>query len=340
MQFYGKISNLCEDLMKIKLINLILFFGLIWVAAPAFADNKSPYFLESQQPYFVGEIGAAWQFPSDHLPRGASVGNFHIAFWNILNKDYLYHIEENTQGLRDSSIITDNVPADPNDTLTVREMFIGQLIIDMINHPTHPRSLIGLEETHKDVHKYLQQHLPSPWKIATPPNQPFSQDIFLYDSEKFELIDLEAIQYTEKFPKTIFTITLLEKQSNQVFRFLQSHIPGGPVDSAAGCAKFAEEALRQYDPNLTMVLMGDMNQTPDVIQEALEKAAADAGISQPFDYLPIAYPSHINTKLKASWIDNFFIYSPDTSIVGSDQPEELFEDLRPLVQLLNDFNRQ
>lgn len=286
------------------------------------------------QPYFIGELGSRWQFPSDHLPRGATLGNFHIAFWNILNKNYLGHIEENTQGLRHSSILKDNVPVSPGESLTMREMMVGQWILEMVNHPTHPRSLIGLQETHADVQKYLRQELPSHWSIATPPNQPYSQDIFLYDSNVFDFVSLEAVRYSPQLPKTIFTLTLLEKESNQHFRFLQSHIPGGPINSIEGCAKFAQEALKQYDPSLTIVLMGDMNQSPNVIQAALEKGSAE-GV-QPFSYLPIAHPSHMNTKLEASWIDNFFIYSPNIQIQPSDLPEEIFNDLIPIVQLLQE----
>jgi len=313
--------------MKNKMLYLI--FCLLLATTSAFAT------IESHQPYYVGELGPSWQFPSDHLPRGATMENFHIVFWNILNKNYLGHIEENTQGLRHSSILTDNVRVEPNSSLTVREMKTAQMILEMINHPTHPRSLIALQETHKDVQKYLRQQIPETWKIATPPNQPNSQDIFLYDGELFELISIDAVKYSPEFPKTIFTLTLKEKNTNKVFRFLQSHIPGGPVNSAAGCAQFSQEALRQYDPALTIVLMGDMNQSPDVIQKALEKAAVEKGMPQPFTYLPIAHPSHMNTNMEASWIDNFFTYSPETTIVGSDNPEEVFDALVPIVELLN-----
>lgn len=320
--------------MKNKIISLFFIFSFLF--APCIHANNN-FDLESHQPYFVGELGASWQFPSDHLPRGATIGDFHIAFWNILNKNYLGHIEENTQGLRDSSILKDNVPVEAATPLTLREMRSGEMILEMVNHPTHPRSLIALQEAHPDVHEYLKQTLPSSWMIATPPNQPDSQDIFLYDGDVFELTKLEAIQYSPEAPKTIFTITLREKASNKEFRFLQSHIPGGPVHSIQGCAKFSEEALRQFDPSVTMVLMGDMNQSPKVIQEALEKAAQLNHRDQPFTYLLITHPSHINTKLEASWIDNFFIYNPDTAIQASDLPEEVLSGLAAIVQLLNDL---
>ena len=323
--------------MMNKTLKRLLFVVSFLVSIGVWGQGNDAY-LELHQPYFVGELADRWQFPSDHLPRGATVGGFHIAFWNILNKKYLYHIEENTQGLRYSSILEDNIAVQPGDPLTVREMISGELIIQMINHPTHPRSLLGLQEAHPDVQKYLKNRLPSYWTFATPPDQPESQDIFLYDSHVFEFVSLSAVKYSPRFPKTIFTITLREKASNKLFRFVQSHIPGGPINSAEGCAKFSEEVMQQYDPNITLVLMGDMNQSPDVIQNALEKAAECKGIGQPFSYLPIAHPSHVNTHLEASWIDHFFVSVPeDIQITASDFPGEICEDLVPIVKLLNDF---
>lgn len=319
-------------------INLfVLLSCVITIPCHALADTTKDY-----QPYYVGELGKAWQFPSDHLPIGATLDNFHIAFWNILNKNYLFHIEENTQGLKYSSILIDNVPFNKNATLTVREMIVGQQILEMINHPTHPRSLIALQETHGDVSAFLKAHLPPTWTILTPPNQPKSQDIFLYDTEIFEFIDLDAVIYTPEFPKTIFTLTLREKDSKKLFRFIQSHIPGGPTNSADACAKFSKEALRQYDPNLTIVLMGDMNQSPRIIQEALDEAAKELGSSQPYSHLPVKYPTHINTHLQASWIDNFFVFIPENqgSTQASHEPEELFNALVPIVKLLQNFPKE
>lgn len=322
---------LLEIFMTIKVIKLFLFFSLIFVS---FELSSMEGYKKSEQAYFVGELGANWQFPSDHLPRGATLGNFHIAFWNVLNKDYLFHIENNTQGLRESSILVDNVPVEPNKPLTVREMICGQMVLEMINHPTHPRSLIALQETHVDLQDYLKENLPAHWTIVTPEDQPNSQDIFLYNMDVFEFIDDVAVKYFSKSSATIFTLTLREIASNKVFRFLQSHIPGGPINSTEGCRKFSEEALKQYDPNLTIVLMGDMNQTQDVIQKALEKAAENKEIIQPFNYLPIAYPSHINTQLEATWIDHFFIYSSDTFTQASDDPEEMFASLATILELI------
>lgn len=293
-------------------------------------NSEVPYYSE---PYYVGKLGESWKYPSDHLPRGATVGNFNIAFWNILNKAYLKYIQQDTQGLRDSSILTENVAVSPNHTLTRREMATVEIVLQMIKHPTHPRSLIALEEVHPDVFKSLKQKLPQGWVIIPPPDQSNSEDFFIYDSSKFEFINSQAVKYNNHSQNTIFSLTLREKASHKTFRFVQSHIPGGP-HSAEGCAKFSAEALRQYDPNLTIVLMGDMNQSPNFIQKALETKSG--GQPQPYKYLPISYPSHVNTKQEASWIDNFFIYSKNTHIRASNLPEEICSSSAEMVNLFNE----
>lgn len=61
--------------MRSKIINFLAFFCFIFIASEIFGNNN---IVESRYSYFVGKLGASWQFPSDHLPRGATVGNFFI----------------------------------------------------------------------------------------------------------------------------------------------------------------------------------------------------------------------------------------------------------------------
>lgn len=302
----------------------------------------------ANKPYPVGELGELWQFPSDHLPVGMTLGSFHIALWNVLNKDYLGYIEQNTQGLKESLILRENVPINGEVSppfpvqrgLTFREALIGERILEMVNHPTHPRSLIALQEAHQDLVYGLKTSLPSSWVVVTPPNQSKSEDVFLYNSELFEVIGTKATPYPAKLSSTIFTLDLREKTSNQRYRFIQSHIPGGPA-SKESVAKFAEEALKQYQKDLTIVLMGDMNQSPSVIAQALTKVAENLTISQPYRHLPVPYPTHINTKCQAAWIDNFFVVAPkNQGSVKASNPEELFDSLKPIVDLLKNMQPQ
>lgn len=325
-----------------KLIKITFLLSCAFLSLPTFSFSdpslEISQSIEQNQPYFVGELGKDWQFPSDHLPIGLTLGSFHIAFWNTLNKDYLGHIASNTQGLRDSSILKDNIQVEINNPLTKRELTVANIIMEMIKHPTHPRSLVVLQETNPDLQDYLSKHIPSGWEIAFPLDQPISQDLFLYDTAVFNFISIDSVLYSDTAPKSIFTVTLEEKASGQIFRFLQSHVPGGPVKAKEGGEKFSREALRQFDPNLTIVLMGDMNQSPNVIQDILTNASIANGLpSSPYTYLPIDYPSHMNTHMQASWIDHFFVYSPDSEldIKGSDNPEDVANGLVPIVNLLN-----
>lgn len=326
-----------------ELTKLVLLLSCSFISVPALSFSElstelTQVSIEKNQPYFVGELGPAWEFPSDHLPIGLTLGSFHIAFWNNLNKDYLGHIEANTQGLKDSSILRDNVPLDLDNPLTKRELTIAKLVMEMINHPTHPRSLVALQETNADLQNYLSEQIPLGWVIATPLDQPVSQDLFLYDTAVFNFISIDSVLYAKTAPKSIFTLTLEEKATGKIFRFLQSHVPGGPLKSKEGGEKFSAEALRQFDPSLTIVLMGDMNQSPNVIQEILTTASINAGLpSSPYNYLSIDYPSHMNTHTEASWIDHFFVYSSDSvlNIKGSDNPEEVSSQLVPIAHLLN-----
>lgn len=309
-----------------------VFFSLLSMTS-VFADPQT------YDSYSIEKPESNWNMPSDHLPVGATLGDVHIAFWNILNKNYLNHIEEDTQGLRESLIMSENYSVSKNSSLTSREMISINIIDEMIHHPTHPRSMIALEEAHKDVVQYLNTHLPKNWVLVNPPGQSNSQDIFLYDSNVFELVQLDAVKYNPSQAKTIFTITLKEKQTEKRFRFVQSHIPGGPTSGAEGCEKFASEALRQFDPNLTIVLMGDMNQPPYIIQDALNKAAEKNSKNNPYRHLSIAYPTHVNTNCEAAWFDNLFVYNQNVSVSVSNNPEELCEALVDTAQLLKNSKK-
>jgi len=87
-----------------------------------------------------------------------------------------------------------------------------------------------------------------------------------------------------------------------------------------------------------------MNASPSTIQAALKKASVNAGLeTQPFHYVAIDHPSHMNTLLEASWIDNFFIYRKPKmpgKVLPSNNPEELHENLAPIVDLMRIYTIQ
>jgi hypothetical protein len=318
-------------LEKLMFFKLLLSFLFCVISLDVFANTQRQFsfHVDSCEPYFVGELGEAWQFPSDHLPVRLELGSFALVCWNILNKDYLNYIEMNTQGLRESSILKDHRLVE-GQTLTVRENMILSQIFEMMQS----NSLIALQETHEDVFHFLCTHLPPGWDVITPPGQVYSQDIFLYNCTEFDFVGIDAEFYTPGMPKTIFTLTLLEKSSAKLYRFIQSHIPGGPIQAAAGCAKFAEASMRQFDPSMTMVLMGDMNQPPAVIQAALEKVAQGM-TTQPFKSIAIPYPTHVNTNFEAAWFDHYFVHTPEESPeIKASEAKAVLKSLVPVVDLL------
>lgn len=176
---------------------LILTFGITISNAEVSKPSKYPD-IENHfnDPFSIGgETSKSWNFPSDHLPTGLKVDNFHIAFWNILNKKNIHNVEKDSQRLKNSLT---NIKLEKINSLTFRENQIYEQIKEMMQHPKHPRSLIALQETHEDFLNYLTFNLPDNWVIITPPDQPISQDIFLFDSNVFDFVDVEAIKYNEK----------------------------------------------------------------------------------------------------------------------------------------------
>jgi hypothetical protein len=329
--------------MKLKkiifyLLSLLTSTGFINFVYPQSYMAPPPIEEHFEDPYFIGEMGRDWNFPSDHLPIGAKVGDTHIAFWNVLNKKYLHQIEKNGQGLKNSSILKDNLPLHSKTTLTAREEKICSQIFEMISHPTHPRALIALQESSEEILNYLTAYLPEKWVIITPPDQPFSEDVFIYDSSVFDYLDHSAIKYSKELPKTIFSLTLREIKSDKSMKFIQSHIPEGMVDSPEGCKKFSEEIVRQFDPKKIQILLGDMGQPPYVIEKALDSAAKALKMeAQPFDHLTISYPTHIDSNCNAEWVDNFFIYLPkdDKKInVSTANPDEICSKVAKAAELL------
>ncbi len=291
----------------------------------------------SRQSYFVGELGAEWQFPSDHLPVGASIDNLHFALWNVLNSEYLHWIEKNGQGLKDSLIITSNTPLSENLELTVREDLVVEYIIKMINHPTHPRSVIALQEVGESVFRELLLKLPSFMHIfPVDADEQGVEDIFVVDRRIFEILDSEISKYTFK-DNTIVKLTLREKSTGVKYRFIQSHVPGGPVNSLPASIELAEKVMQEFDPENITIILGDMNQTPDYFIPQFEQAAKKLGLpNQPFNVMDIPYPTHIDTERNATWIDNIFIANPYPEVESriSKDSSELFEELQPILDLL------
>lgn len=310
---------------------LILSFALIMNCA--FSEEKS-----STIQFPVGELGKSWQFPSDHLPVGGTAGNIHFVMWNILNRAYLHHIVENGQGLKDSLILEKNIPIEGKESLTEREQLVIDQILEMIHHPTHPRALIALQETGEDFFEELKRVLPTNYiAVTTFENDLAHGDLFLFDSDIFSYEGLISGDY--KVGNTWMIMDLREIATGKLYRFIQSHVPGGPIKSPPSRKEFADVLFDHYNPEAITLVMGDMNRSPDYFLKNFEDAAKARSAEQPFYTLLPPYPTHVGTTRAAGWIDNIFIANPfeNLSVEVSRDGELFFKDLQKTIDLLESY---
>ncbi len=330
--------------MKKKLFYVyILITCLISSFLTAANANDNQNEKTSTRFYPVGELGAQWTLGSDHLPVGGTVGSIHFVLWNILNSDALHHILGNGQGLRDSFIITANIPL--YDNLTLRESVVIDQVFEMIQHSTHPRSLLALQETSENVYKKLQESLPSNLQLLPTDVEELKHgDVFIFDENIFDFIDFKCAHYKSKPSKhgnTYMTLTLLEKETRIIYKFVQSHVPGGPdINSIPARIELANAVIGDYNPEAISVILGDMNRSPDYFIKDFEIAALEHGLElQPFEIMWPPYATHINTHMEASWIDNILIAIPSgyESVIHLEVTGEapaFFKDLQDTFDLL------
>jgi hypothetical protein len=288
----------------------------------------------SPSPFFVGELGERWRFPSDHLPVGMSINGLNFANWNILNTAYLGYILSNSQGLKDSLIMETNcIGQDPR--LTEREEIILDQVLTLLQHPTSPRALLSLQETGEAFWEVLKERLPPNFKTTTTfPNDLANGDVFIYNSDQFEYVSLQSERYTCYPTNTMMSLTLKERSSGQQYRFIQSHVPGGPVHSAPAREEFADFVMKQFDSSMVLVVMGDMNRPPQDFLNNFARSSEKYSMEQPYKNAVIPYPTHINTHQEASWIDNLFFFTPSKMPVEIAKENSFFPSLQKTINLL------
>ena len=317
-----------------------LFVCLLVVFLILSFNNKRLFGIEnsSTATYPVGVLGKNWQFPSDHLPVGLSVGKIHLAAWNVLNSRYIYHILTNQQGLKDSLIVTANTPVEMHSYLTMRESIIIDHVLEMIHHSSHPRSIVALQEVGDVFFAELKKKLPEYMNCVTIFQGELGHgDIFIYNTKVFNWIDLRSGHYQIRPRNSYMTLTLQEIDTGLLYHFVQSHVPAAPGVSASARREFAQEILSHFDSGAITIVMGDMNRSPDFFLRNFEEVAKDIGMKhQPLRNLWIPYATHIDTQKNASWIDNIFFHNPypDVELEVSADPQTLFPGMLEPTSLL------
>lgn len=260
----------------------------------------------------VGELGAKWSFPSDHLPISIWIDGIGITSWNILDPGCMRWILDNTQGLKESSLVTDHRPVKEGAALTIREAHVLDQLDTMIHCP-NPQSVLALQEVGAATYAALKERLPSYMHIIRSNKGPLvHEDILIYDSRRLRHDGHVAHNYSGK-GNTWLLVKLKDKESKQRYHVIVSHVPGGP-DAEGYLRELAEASLSRFDVKAHTLIVGDQNRSPDYFLKQLDAVAREKKMRQPFIEIPVTYPTHVNTLCEASWIDNIFFASPATAL--------------------------
>ena len=275
---------------------------------------------------YVGELQERWQFPSDHLPIGMTMDGLDIASWNVLDADYMSWVtEKNSQGLKRSMIVDEHVYIGDS-KLTVRDKHTAALVLEMISHPTHPRSILALQECSQPFLEELRSRLPGHFQILS-----LYGDSVLIDTKRLELIEAKKISgiFADTPTSAFQDISLRRLDNGQQIRLLNVHLPGDPQKPAR--FEFANYLSNTFDPAATTIAMGDMNFNEIEMSDAMNRAF-DSG--SPFSlhspYCTNISPYVFNSKA----IDHFIVHSPERSPVVLSSPNQLMKGLDPMVSLL------
>jgi hypothetical protein len=311
-----------------------------------------PLFVFATDMFYVGDLGKQWNFGSDHLPIGITVNGHHFVSWNILDKRFIHWIETNEQGLKGSAITDNHVPLRPGESLTLREELIIRQILAMATHPTHPRSILALQETNPDVFQELSKRLPSKY-VAISHQSANQGEVLFYDKTFFNLKNCDSGVYTNA-KNTWVVASLQDIKTHATYTIVHSHIPGGNKSEDAR-RQLARHIFMSFNPNNITLIMGDQNRAPSYFLEDLNKvfkinpfnlsfglsssdsedftqqiprdaskvpeAEEEKPKTQVFKIVDIPYPTHVNTHKEACWIDNFFTTHPAICRVGRNHQE-------------------
>lgn len=277
---------------------------------------------------YVGQLQERWQFPSDHLPIGLTVDDLHIASWNVLDSAYMSWVtEKDSQGLKRSMIADEHVYIGDS-KLTLRDQHVATLILQMIAHPSHPKSLLSLQECSEPFLVELKSRLPSHFEIIA-----HDGNAIVVDRNRFEILNANAIAgvYSADPKRTFQDIVVRRLESQEKYRLLNVHIPGDPNGPAR--YDFTSYLSSTHDPSLTTIAMGDMNFNELEMSDAITKAFEQT----PFTlYSPYCTNISVSTEpnpFTSKAIDHFIVSK--SANVKLHQAEEVLIGLDSTARLLN-----
>jgi hypothetical protein len=309
---------------------IFALLALSWLVSPLALPAGAPPFSQraALQPMgtYVGELQEKWQFPSDHLPVGMTFDDFNFVSWNVLDAKYMSWVtEKNSQGLSRSMIADEHIYI-RDSKLTIRDEHIAELILQMISHPTHPRSILSLQESSQPFIEALRLRLPAHFEVIANNGKSL-----LLDRRLFEVVSAKGVSgiFTNEPNATLQDITIRRLDNGQLLRLINVHLPGDPTKPAR--FELAQYLAKTFDPALATISMGDMNFNELEMSDAMKQAFRN---NSPFSlYSP--YCTNISpVVLNSKAIDHFLVYSPKTSSVVLSRPNEIMSGLARSVALL------
>lgn len=310
---------------------------------------------EAKKPPYVGKLGDKWQFPSDHLPVGAKVGNAHVISWNVLNNHFMSWVTENdSQGLN-GSLITKlhELPSKNFPGLTMRDELVMSYLLQIMNNPAHNGQLIlSLQECSPEFVRGFSQVLPSHMGmvLSDQTTSVIDQNIVLYNREAFTYLPDES-SIVKAFPlsdprRPLMDLVFLEKATQEKFQVINVHLPGDP--NKPGTFEFAKYVLSHMKSGCNTIALGDMNFTEPEMQDAFNKAAAELGVASPLRNLsnyntnisPFVYESKsidhiwVNTKLKCETM------TPDEVLPGLQKTVDLLHPEKARLEEIEVLRRE
>jgi hypothetical protein len=283
---------------------------------------------------YVGQLQEKWQFPSDHLPIGMTIDGLNLASWNVLNSAHMRWIEENAQGLSRSQITQEHIYIDGTQ-LTIRDLRVIENIKSMLAHPTHPRSVISLQECSQALIQELKKQLPEEYGIVLSPAIPLkNQNSVIYDKRALEYdssrSQIQKGLFSIQPNKTVMNLCFVQKEgARQTIRVINAHLPGEPGNPAP--AEFAAYVTAISTPDTITIAMGDMNFNEVEMGSAFEKS-----IPSGMDFNLIApYCTNIGLNLYSKSIDHFFVFTQGQHEISRSSAEEVMIGLTESVHLLD-----
>ncbi len=296
-------------------------YALLALSMMTFAETKEPI------GGYVGRLEALWQFPSDHLPIGISLDDLHIASWNVLDSKYMWWVtKKDSQGLQKSMLVDEHVYVGKT-KLTIRDQHIVRLILEMIHHETHPRSLIALQECGEPFLDELAAHIPSTFSIIAK-----NGNAVLVDTSRFAIELEEALPiFADEKKRTVQNLLLKDRDTHLLLRLVNVHIPGDPA--RPGKEEFTNYLANSFDPTMTTIALGDMNFNEIEMQDALIQSFN--GINSFTLYTP--YCTNIAPETYYSKaIDHFIVHTASNELETTlNTPDQVLQTLETTADLLN-----